>query len=126
MGLYDMIMIKDNHVDFAGGIKKAIDATHSYLDKKNKNLEIEIEVRDLKELQEVLDRGEVKRIMFDNFTIRDMKKAVKMVDGKYETEASGGITEKTLRKVAETGVDYISVGALTHQVRSLDLSLKAL
>lgn len=126
MGLYDMIMIKDNHVDFAGGIKKAIDATHSYLDKKNKNLEIEIEVRDLKELQEVLDRGKVRRIMFDNFTIRDMKKAVKMVDGKYETEASGGITEKTLRKVAETGVDYISVGALTHQVRSLDLSLKAL
>ena len=93
---------------------------------KNKNLEIEIEVRDLKELQEVLDRGKVRRIMFDNFTIRDMKKAVKMVDGKYETEASGGITEKTLRKVAETGVDYISVGALTHQVRSLDLSLKAL
>jgi nicotinate-nucleotide pyrophosphorylase (carboxylating) len=126
MGLYDMIMIKDNHVDFAGGIKNAIEATHRYLDQKNKNLEIEIEVRNLDELKEVLDNGEVRRIMFDNFSISDMKKAVEMVEGRYETEASGGITEETLREVAETGVDFISVGALTHQVRSLDLSLKAM
>ena len=125
MGLYDMIMIKDNHVDFAGGIVKAIDATNKYLTEKKLDLKIEIEVRNLNELREVMAKGSVHRIMFDNFSIPDMKQAVDLVGGKYETEASGGITEGTLRDVAETGVDFISVGALTHQVRSLDLSLKA-
>jgi nicotinate-nucleotide pyrophosphorylase (carboxylating) len=126
MGLYDMIMIKDNHVDFAGGISNAIHATNVYLKKKNKDLKIEIEVRNLDELQQVLDTGNVDRIMLDNFSNENMRRAVKMVDGKYETEASGMITEKTIRKVAETGVDFISVGALTHQIKSLDLSLKAI
>jgi len=126
MGLYDMIMIKDNHVDFAGGIGKAIKATKEYLEENKKNLKIEIEVRNLKELREVMETRGVDRIMFDNFSITDMKAAVEMVGGRYETEASGGITEETLREVAETGVDFISVGALTHQVRSLDLSLKAI
>ena len=125
MGLYDMIMIKDNHVDFAGGIAKAIDATTAYLAERRLDLKIEIEVRNLDELGQVLDKGKVHRIMFDNFSIPDMREAVKMVAGRYETEASGGITENSLRAVAETGVDFISVGALTHQVRSLDLSLKA-
>ena len=126
MGLYDMIMIKDNHVDFAGGIGKAIRATKEYLEENKRNLKIEIEVRNLKELREVMETRGVDRIMFDNFSIADMKAAVGIVGGKYETEASGGITEETLREVAETGVDFISVGALTHQVRSLDLSLKAI
>ncbi len=126
MGLYDMIMIKDNHVDFAGGISNAILATKKYLEQKNKNLKIEIEVRNLQELNEVMKTGGVDRIMFDNFSIENMTTAVQIVKGKYETEASGGITEETLRKVGETGVDFISVGALTHQVRSLDLSLKAI
>ncbi len=126
MGLYDMIMIKDNHVDFAGGIGKAIKATKEYLEENKKNLKIEIEVRNLKELREVMETRGIDRIMFDNFSIANMKDAVGIVDGKYETEASGGITEETLREVAETGVDFISVGALTHQVRSLDLSLKAI
>lgn len=126
MGLYDMIMIKDNHVDFAGGISNAIHATNEYLKKNNKNLKIEIEVRNLDELQQVLDTGNVDRIMLDNFSNENMRRAVKMVDRKYETEASGMITEKTIRKVAETGVDFISVGALTHQIKSLDLSLKAI
>ena len=126
MGLYDMIMIKDNHVDFAGGIGKAIRATKEYLEENKRNLKIEIEVRNLKELREVMETRGIDRIMFDNFSIADMKDAVGIVSGKYETEASGGITEETLREVAETGVDFISVGALTHQVRSLDLSLKAI
>ncbi|MCK4569529.1 MAG: carboxylating nicotinate-nucleotide diphosphorylase [Bacteroidales bacterium] len=126
MGLYDMIMIKDNHVDFANGISNAIRATKKYLEEKGKNLKIEIEVRNLKELREVMETRGVDRIMFDNFSIADMEAAVGMVDSKYETEASGGITEETLREVAETGVDFISVGALTHHVRSLDLSLKAI
>ncbi|MEN8225782.1 MAG: carboxylating nicotinate-nucleotide diphosphorylase [Bacteroidota bacterium] len=126
MGLYDMIMIKDNHVDFAGGITNAIKACNKYLDNKNKTLKIEIEVRNLKEVREVMECRGVDRIMFDNFSVKMMKEAVEMVSGRYETEASGGITEDTLREVAETGVDFISVGALTHQVRSLDLSLKAL
>lgn len=125
MGLYDMIMIKDNHVDFAGGIKQAISATQKYLERKNKKLDIEIEVRNLNELREVLEMGGVQRIMLDNFSLDELREGVQLIDGKYETEASGGITEVTLRAVAETGVDYISVGALTHQVRSLDLSLKA-
>lgn len=126
MGLYDMIMIKDNHVDFAGGIGNAIKATHQYLESKDKKLKIEIEVRNLKELREVIDTRGVDRIMLDNFSIADMTVAVEMVGGKYETEASGMITEDTIRKVAETGVDFISVGALTHQIKSLDLSLKAI
>jgi nicotinate-nucleotide pyrophosphorylase (carboxylating) len=126
MGLFDMIMIKDNHVDFAGGISNAILATRNYLSEQKKDLKIEIEVRNMEEIEEVLVSGGVDRIMLDNFSIDDLREAVIRIGGKYETEASGGITEDTLRKVAETGVDFISVGALTHQVKSLDLSLKAI
>lgn len=126
MGLYDMIMIKDNHVDFAGGISQAINATRTYLENKNKKLKIEIEVRNLKELREVMEAKGVNRIMFDNFSLEDLKEAVEIVGSKYETEASGGIREDSIRAIAETGVDFISVGALTHQVKSLDLSLKAI
>lgn len=126
MGLYDMVMIKDNHVDFAGGITNAILSCKEYLQQKGKKLQIEIEVRNLDELKQVMETGGVNRIMLDNFSIPDMKIAVDTIAGKYETEASGGITEETLRSVAETGVDFISVGALTHQVKSLDLSLKAI
>jgi nicotinate-nucleotide pyrophosphorylase (carboxylating) len=125
-GLYDMIMIKDNHIDFAGGISKAIDATHKYLREKKKDLKIEIEVRDFEELNQVLKHGQVDRIMLDNFTPDEIRKALQLIDHKYETEASGGITETTIRSYAETGVDYISVGALTHHIRSLDMSLKAI
>ena len=125
-GLYDMVMIKDNHIDFAGGIQKAIEATNVYLKQNNKDLKIEIEVRDFDELSQVLNQGEVDRIMLDNFSPSDIRKALALIDNKYETEASGGITEETLRAYAETGVDYISVGALTHHIRSLDMSLKAL
>lgn len=126
MGLYDMIMIKDNHVDFAGGIANAINATQDYLLKNNKDLKIEIEVRDFGELDQVLKHGKVNRIMLDNFTPTELKKALALINGSYETEASGGITIETIRAYAETGVDYISVGALTHQIKSLDLSLKAI
>jgi len=125
-GLYDMIMIKDNHIDFAGGIDKAIDATHKYLKKKSKDLKIEIEVRDFNELEQVLNHGQIDRIMLDNFSPDDIRKALQMIDGKFETEASGGITEQSIRTYAETGVDFISVGALTHHIRSLDMSLKAI
>jgi len=125
-GLYDMIMIKDNHIDFAGGIDKAVRATHSYLKEKGKNLKIEIEVRNLKELYKVLEIGGVDRIMLDNFTPEDLKKAVGIIDGKYETEASGNINLSNIREYAQTGVDFISVGAVTHQIKSLDLSLKAI
>jgi len=125
MGLYDMVMIKDNHIDFAGGIKNAINATNKYLIENNKNLKIEIEVRNFEELNEVMDSGGVHRIMLDNFSPENLKKAIDIIDGKYETEASGGITEITIREYAETGVDYISVGALTHQIKSLDMSLLA-
>jgi nicotinate-nucleotide pyrophosphorylase (carboxylating) len=125
MGLYDMIMIKDNHVDFAGGIAPAIDAVKGYLSEKNLDLKIEIEVRDFEELEQVIDHGGVDRIMLDNFTPGNMKKAVEIINGRYETEASGGITEENIREYGETGVDYISVGALTHQIKSLDMSLKA-
>lgn len=125
MGLYDMVMIKDNHIDFAGGISQAIDSTTKYLKTKNKDLKIEIEVRDFDELQQVLDFGGIDRIMLDNFTPKDLKKAVGVIEGKYETEASGGITIETIRSYAETGVDFISVGALTHQIKSLDMSLLA-
>ncbi|MBM3436389.1 MAG: carboxylating nicotinate-nucleotide diphosphorylase [Bacteroidetes bacterium] len=126
MGLYDMVMIKDNHIDFAGGIKKAIDAVHRYLENSGKKLKIEIEVRNFIELQEVLNEGGVNRVMLDNFSPSDLAVAVKMIGGKFETEASGGINADNLRSFAETGVDYISVGALTHQIKSLDLSLVAL
>ena len=123
IGLYDMVMLKDNHIDFAGGIEAAIDRTRQYLKEKGKDLRIEIEVRDLDELQRVLDHGGVDRIMLDNFTPELLAEAVKRIGGRYETEASGGITEATLRRYAETGVDFISVGALTHHIKSLDISL---
>lgn len=123
IGLYDMIMLKDNHIDFAGGIEAAIDRTHAYLEEKGKKLKIEIEVRDLDELQRVLDHGGVDRIMLDNFDVDTLREAVKRIGGRYETEASGGITEATLRPYAQTGVDFISVGALTHHIKSLDISL---
>jgi nicotinate-nucleotide pyrophosphorylase (carboxylating) len=124
-GLYDMIMLKDNHVDMAGGIGPAIHNMKSYLKENKKALRIEVETRSLKEVGEVLAVGGVDVIMLDNMSISDMTKAVMLINRKYKTEASGGITESSLRKVAETGVDYISVGALTHSVKSLDLSLKA-
>ncbi len=123
IGLYDMVMLKDNHIDFAGGIEAAIDRTRDYLKAKGKDLKIEIEVRNLEELQRVMDHGGVDRIMLDNFDTATLREAVKRIDGKYETEASGGITDETLRAYAETGVDFISVGALTHHIKSLDLSL---
>jgi nicotinate-nucleotide pyrophosphorylase (carboxylating) len=123
--LYDMIMLKDNHIDFAGGIREAIERTEMYLKSVGKSLKVEIEVRDLHELQQVLDTGKVDRIMLDNFTPDLLSEALKMIDGRFETEASGGITKETIRSFAETGVDYISVGALTHSFKSLDMSLKA-
>ena len=126
IGLYDMIMIKDNHIDYAGGIAKAITSTQKYLKANNKNLKIEVEARNLEEVNEILSIGGIDRIMLDNFSYEDMRTAVKKIAGKYETEASGGITDKTIRNYAECGVDYISVGALTHQIKSLDLSLKAI
>ncbi|MCL1608058.1 MULTISPECIES: carboxylating nicotinate-nucleotide diphosphorylase [Mediterranea] len=125
IGLFDMILLKDNHVDFAGGIDKAIHRAKEYCKEKGKDLKIEIEVRNLDELQQVLDLGGVDRIMFDNFTPELTRKAVEMVGGRYETESSGGITFDTLRQYAETGVDFISVGALTHSVKGLDMSFKA-
>ena len=124
-GLYDMIMIKDNHIDYAGGISRAIQKTHSYLDANNKKLKIEIEVRSLNELDEVLTEGKVHRIMLDNFSPKEIANALKRIPQEYETEASGGITEENIVAYAETGVDFRSVGALTHSVKSLDLSLKA-
>lgn len=125
IGLFDMILLKDNHVDFAGGIKNAITKAHEYLKKNNKDLKIEIEVRNLDELRQVLEVGGVDRIMLDNFTPELTREAVKIIDGKYETESSGGITFSTLRAYGECGVDYISVGALTHSVKGLDMSFKA-
>ncbi len=125
MGLYDMIMLKDNHVDFAGGIENAIQKSVDYLRDKKKKLKIEIEVRNFKELEEVLKIGQVHRIMLDNFTVEDTRKAVEMIAGRFEIESSGGITEQTVRAYAECGVDFVSVGALTHHINSLDLSLKA-
>jgi nicotinate-nucleotide pyrophosphorylase (carboxylating) len=123
--LYDMIMLKDNHVDYAGGIKPAIQKTREYLVANNKSLRIEIEVRNMDELKEVLEVGGVDRIMLDNFSPQLLKEALQLIPVQYETEASGGITIDTIRSYAETGVQYISVGALTHSVKSLDLSLKA-
>ena len=124
-GLYDMILIKDNHVDFAGGIPQALDATKKYLTEKDLDLKIEIEVRDFNELNQVLDIGGIDRIMLDNFTVDGLRSAIKLINGRFETEASGGITIETIRQYAETGVDFISVGALTHHIKSLDMSLKA-
>ena len=124
-GLFYMILIKDNHVDYSGGIKRAIQNAKDYLQKTGRKLAIEIEVRNLEELQQVLDAGGIDRILLDNFNFDDLRKAVGMVGGKFDTEASGGITIENIRQYAECGVDYISVGALTHSVRSLDLSLKA-
>ena len=125
-GLYDMILIKDNHVDYSGGIRQAIENTHSYLEKLNKKLAIEIEVRNLEELEQVLQTGGINRILLDNFNPDDLCQAVNIIEGRYITEASGGITVDNIRQYAECGVDYISVGALTHFVKSLDLSLKAI
>jgi nicotinate-nucleotide pyrophosphorylase (carboxylating) len=124
-GLYDMIMIKDNHIDYAGGIKNAIEQTVKYLKGHKLDLKIEVEARSFQEIEEIMSIGQIDRIMIDNFTPEDCKKAVKLIAGKYETEASGGITDETLRAYAETGVDFISIGALTHHIKSLDLSLKA-
>ena len=126
IGLFDMIMLKDNHIEFAGGIKEAINSTHAYLESIDKNLKIEIEARNLNEIREILETGRINRIMLDNFTLNDTRKAIKLINGKYETESSGGITLETIRDYAECGVDFISVGALTHQIRSLDMSLKAI
>lgn len=125
MGLYDMVMIKDNHVDFAGGISNAIDRVHHYLQNKNLSLKIEVETRNLTEVAEVLQKGGIHRIMLDNFTPELLKEAIQMIGGKYETEASGGIKLDTIRSYALSGVDFISVGAITHSAVSLDLSLKA-
>ena len=123
-GLYDMILIKDNHVDAAGGIKNAILRANEYLSKLDKKLEIEIETRNLEEVNEVIALGKVDRIMLDNFSPTELQKAITMIDGKFETEASGGITLETIRSFAMTGVNYISVGALTHSYKSLDISMK--
>ena len=124
-GLYDMIMLKDNHIDYAGGIIPAIEKTKEYLNLNKKSLGIEVEVRNLKELYDVLRVGGVERIMLDNFSPEQLKEALRIIPSEYETEASGGITLENIRSYAETGVQYISVGALTHSVKSLDLSLKA-
>lgn len=125
MGLFDMIMLKDNHIVYAGGIEKAIDRTRDYLKKNDRKLKIEIEARNLDDVNRILSKGGVDRIMLDNFTLEDTAEAVKLISGRYETESSGGITLETVRSYAECGVDYISVGALTHHIRSLDMSLKA-
>lgn len=125
IGLFDMILLKDNHVDFAGGITNAIDRCHAYLKEKNLDLKIELEVRNFDELNQVLTHGGVNRIMLDNFSVADTKKAVELIGGRNETESSGGITFDTIRDYAECGVDFISVGALTHSVKGLDMSFKA-
>jgi len=125
IGLFDMIMLKDNHIDMAGGIEQAIIRTKDYLRARNKSLQIEVETRNLEEVREVIRVGGIDIIMLDNMDITTMKAAVKEINGKYKTEASGGVTEETIRSIAECGVDFISVGALTHSIKSLDLSLKA-
>jgi len=125
-GLYDMMMIKDNHIDFAGGIKQAIKKAVSYQESKGLSLKIEVEARNLKEVEEILAVGHIHRIMLDNFSYEDTRTAVNLINGKYEIEASGGITKENIRAYAECGVDFISVGALTHSASSLDLSLKAI
>ena len=125
IGLFDMVILKDNHIDFAGGITPAIRKTQAYLKEKGKNIPIEVEVRSLDDIREVLSVGGVDRIMLDNFSPETTREAVALIGGRYETESSGGITLKNLREYAECGVEFISVGALTHQIKSLDLSLKA-
>ncbi len=125
IGLFDMILLKDNHVDFAGGITNAIDRCHSYLKEKGLELKIEIEVRNFDELQQVLNHGGVDRIMLDNFSVENTRKAVEIINHRFEIESSGGITFDTIRQYAECGVDFISVGALTHSVKGLDMSFKA-
>lgn len=125
-GLYDMVMLKDNHIDYAGSVKQAILSMVSYLKKNNLSLKIEVEVRNLVELQEVLETGHVDRVMLDNMLPSTIKEAIRMIGGRMETEASGGINEKNIGEIAETGVDFISVGALTHSYKSLDISLKAI
>ncbi|MBW8052045.1 MAG: carboxylating nicotinate-nucleotide diphosphorylase [Cytophagales bacterium] len=125
LGLYDMILLKDNHIDYAGGIRNAIEATQKYLKKNELKLKIEIETRNIAEVNEVLKIGGVDRIMLDNMPVEEMKKAVKLINNRFEIEASGGITEKNIAEVAKCGVDYISVGALTHSAKNLDMSLKA-
>lgn len=125
IGLFDMILLKDNHIDFAGGIENAINRCHEYLKEKNLDLKIEIEVRSFEELNQVISHGGVNRIMLDNLSVEDTKKAVEIINGRYETESSGGITYDTIRSYAECGVDFISVGALTHSVKCLDMSFKA-
>ena len=125
MGLYDMIMLKDNHIDYAGGIKNAISRTNEYLRRKKLDLRIEIEARSLNDIEIILNTGGIDRIMLDNFTIESTAAAVRMINKRFETESSGGITLETIRSYAECGVDYISVGALTHHIKSLDMSLKA-
>jgi nicotinate-nucleotide pyrophosphorylase (carboxylating) len=126
MGLFDMIMLKDNHIDYAGGIEDAIFKTREYLKKNNLNLRVEIEARNLDDVNKIVSAGGVDRIMLDNFSIADTITAVKIISGRYETESSGGITLATIRSYAECGVDFISVGALTHHIKSLDMSLKAI
>ncbi len=125
MGLYDMVMIKDNHVDFCGGIAEAIDAVHRYFEQLGRTLPIEIETRNLEEVERVLARGGVQRVMLDNYALEDLRRAVERIGDAFETEASGGVNLETIGPIAETGVDFVSVGALTHSVDSLDLSLKA-
>ena len=125
IGLFDMILLKDNHVDFAGGIKNALDRCEAYLKEKGKNLKIEIEVRNFDELKQALDHGGADRIMLDNFSVSDTRKAVEIINGRCEVESSGGITLETIRDYALCGVDFVSVGALTHSVKCLDLSFKA-
>lgn len=125
MGLYDMVMLKDNHIDFCGGIEKAIERTNEYLRANNLDLKIEVETRNLDDVRRVLAVGKVHRIMLDNYKPDMMEEAVRLIDGKYETEASGGITLENIREYAKSGVDYISVGAITHHAVSMDLSLKA-
>lgn len=125
-GLFDMILIKDNHIDFSGGIVEAINAANKYLTDKKMKLSIEVETRNLDDVKKVLKRGGVQRIMLDNYTPAQTKEAVKLINGRFEVESSGGITEKTISEYAKCGVDFISVGSLTHHVKSLDLSLKAL
>jgi len=125
-GLYDMVMLKDNHVDYAGGVQQAITQVVDYLAKNTLNLKIEIEVRTLDELYDVIKTGGVHRVMLDNMLPSDIRMAIRMIEGRFETEASGGITERNIQEIAETGVDYISVGALTHSYKSLDISLKAI
>jgi nicotinate-nucleotide pyrophosphorylase (carboxylating) len=123
MGLYDMIMLKENHIAYAGGIKKAIQQTQAYLKENNLAIPVEIETQNIQEVREVLECGGVNRIMLDNYSIEDLKKAISLIDKRYETEASGGVNLTTIREIANTGVDFISVGALTHSVKSLDISM---